>query len=785
MHNGGGNSGGSAPGGPGIAPTWTSSAKDLVATALGPSRVWVTFGHGIVNEVYWPRTGLPQIRDLGFIVARDGAWFEVKRVRRYTLTLPAPGVPLPLIVHEGEGYRLELEALPDPQRDVLLLRYRLQGEGCRLYALLAPHLNGTGWHNSARAGEMLTARNGDADLCLAVDGGFARSSAGYVGHSDGWQDFARNGAMTWTHAAADDGNVALMGELARAEGVLALAFAFGAEGAATLARSALCAGFAAARTRFVAGWERWAKTLDMPDVPSALRDEAYLSAAVLRAHEDRSYPGAMVASLSIPWGNTSDNVAGYHMVWTRDAVESSLALAALGQLGDARRTLAYLLAIQRADGGWCQNGFPDGRAYWHGVQLDEVAFPVLLAAKLRELGALEADDALRDGVRRAAGYLARHGPASEQDRWEELAGLSPFTLAVMIAALVGAAELAGEAEAAYLLSLADYWNERIEDWTYVEEGPFAAQCGVDGYYVRIGRPPACGGLRGRIDLRNRPDASIEVARLVGLEFLYLVRLGLRAADDARIRNSLRVADAVLAVRTPNGVAYRRYNEDGYGEHEDGAPYDGSGIGRPWPLLAGERGHYEVLAGNDALRELEAMRAMAGPCGMLPEQVWDAAPIPARNLYPGRPTGSAMPLAWAHAEFLKLLATRQSGRPFELLRAVERRYGAARPRAAAWHWRAELPFERLPAGRDLLVDSDAEFLLHAGFDGWREAFDRASAPLGCGRHGVRLSRAELAGHASLQIKRYFPARARWEDNDHEIALTEAGGGDATGRAEGRR
>jgi len=196
----------------------------MVGASLGPARLWFTVGFGIINEVYFPRIDTPQIRDLGFIVARDGAWFEVKRVRRYTLTLPAPGVPLPLIVHEGEGYRLELEALPDPQRDVLLLRYRLQGEGCRLYALLAPHLNGTGWHNSARAGGMLTARNGDADLCLAADGGFARSSAGYVGHSDGWQDFARNGAMTWTHAAADDGNVALMGELARAEGVLALAF---------------------------------------------------------------------------------------------------------------------------------------------------------------------------------------------------------------------------------------------------------------------------------------------------------------------------------------------------------------------------------------------------------------------------------------------------------------------------------------------------------------------------------------------------------------------------------
>ncbi len=769
MENPFGNSGG-APGWPGIAPTWTSSAKDLVTTALGPGRVWVTLGHGIVNEVYWPRTGLPQIRDLGFIVAREGEWHEVKRARRYTLSLAAPCVPLPRVVHEGDGYRLEVEVLPDPLRDAVLLRYRLEGAGWRLYVLLAPHLNGSGRGNSARAGALLTAFSGDAALCLAADhAGFSRTSAGYVGQSDGWQDFARNGAMTWRHASADDGNVALFGELAQNEGVMALAFAFGLDGAVTLARSALHAGYHAARRRFIAGWQHWRNTLRMPELLPPLRDEAWLSASMLRVHEDRSYPGALVASLSIPWGNSSDNVAGYHMVWPRDAVESSLALAAIGQLDDARRVLAYLLAIQREDGGWCQNGFPDGRAFWRGVQLDEAAFPVLLAAKLHELGALEADEGLRRSILRAAAFLARRGPASEQDRWEELAGISPFTLGVMIAALVGAAGLIGGEEAAYLLSLADYWNERIEDWTYVEKGEFAELCGVAGHYVRIGRQSANGGLRGRIDLRNRPDESIEVARLIGLEFLYLVRLGLRAADDPRILGSLRVADDLLAVDTPNGVAWRRYNGDGYGEHEDGRPYDGTGVGRPWPLLAGERGHYEVQAGRDPMPQLEAMLAMSGPCGMIPEQVWDAAPIPARNLYPGKPTGSAMPLAWAHAEFVKLLVTRQTGKPVELLRAVERRYGAARPRAAAWHWRTEAPFERLPPQREFLVEGDEAFLLHAGFDGWRAAFDRASAPLGCGRHGVRLAPGELAGHATLQFKRFFPAAARWEESEHEIAL----------------
>src|ERR1700756_1364414 len=173
-----------APGFPGIHPTWTSSAKDMVTTALGTSRVWVTLGYGIVNEVYWPVTGKPQIRDLGFIIAGPSGWFEVKRVNRYRISLPKPYVPLPQIVHEGEGYRLELEVAPDPLRDVVLISFRLTGDGMRPYVLLAPHLDNAGDHNNARARRDLGAWKADNALCLTSNCGFSRSSAGYVGTSD-------------------------------------------------------------------------------------------------------------------------------------------------------------------------------------------------------------------------------------------------------------------------------------------------------------------------------------------------------------------------------------------------------------------------------------------------------------------------------------------------------------------------------------------------------------------------------------------------------------------------
>jgi glucoamylase len=200
-----------APGRPGIAPTWTSSAKDMVTTTIGPSRVWATIGHGIINEVYWPTAGRPQIRDLGFIIAGRSNWHEVKRVARYRLSLPEPYIPLPRIVHEGEGYRLELEVSPDPLRDALLVWFRLTGDAVRLYALLAPHLDGSGLHNNARADRDLRAWKDGNALHLASDCGFSRTSAGYVGASDGWQDFSRNGSIRWSFAEALDGNVALMG----------------------------------------------------------------------------------------------------------------------------------------------------------------------------------------------------------------------------------------------------------------------------------------------------------------------------------------------------------------------------------------------------------------------------------------------------------------------------------------------------------------------------------------------------------------------------------------------
>jgi glucoamylase len=244
---------------------------------------------------------------------------------------------------------------------------------------------------------------------------------------------------------------------------------------------------------------------------------------------------------------------------------------------------------------------------------------------------------------------------------------------------------------------------------------------------------------------------------------------LRRADDRRIQNTLQVSEALLRVDTPAGVAYHRYHEDGYGEHEDGSPFDGSGIGRAWPLLTGERGHYELQAGRDPLPYLEMMARMTGPGGLIPEQIWDAPPIPDRGLVPGEPTGAAMPLVWAHAEFLKLLVARREGQPIELLRSVQHRYRHPPRAGTAWHWRHGLPFEGLPADRDLVIEATAAFKLHLGFDGWSKVRDEASAPLPFGRHGVRLRSTDLTGRDTLDFAFYFIQDNRWEGVDHHVRL----------------
>jgi glucoamylase len=287
--------------------------------------------------------------------------------------------------------------------------------------------------------------------------------------------------------------------------------------------------------------------------------------------------------------------------------------------------------------------------------------------------------------------------------------------------------------------------------------------------VRIG--PAADTLR--LGNQIEPGITLKAEQMVGLEFLYLPRLGLRDPHDQRITDTLAIIDRMLLRRTASGDAYTRYDVDGYGEWLDGSgwPVRGFGIGRPWPLLAGERGHYDALTGGDAAGRLEVMLAMRGRGGLLPEQVWDAGDLPWRDLANGRPTASAMPLAWAHSEFVKLaiLLAAGDGRPVERLAAVDQRYGGQVPESGTWYWSGSATFSAVPSGDDLVIVDSRDFTLRCGFDGWRpdSIADLPAEPLPFDLYGVSLSADRLAGHTSLQFTRRYVDG--WEGRDHSVRL----------------
>jgi glucoamylase len=745
-----------APGAPGIEPTWASSAKDAVGCPMGSPRLWFTLGHGIVNEVYYPRIDTPQIRDLGFIIADGkGFWSEIKRVADYAIRFLAPGVPAFEITHRHDRYRFRLRICPDPRREVLAVEFHLDGDPDLLpYVLLAPHLGSTGHANRAaveqHAGRrVLVATQGPFALALAVvdprqGDGLGAASAGYVGHSDGWHDFAQNGALTWRYPTAGPGNVALAGALPR-NGALGLGFGSSAKAATTLAVTSLLQPFENMVRQQIAEWEHWharrSERYAPPlDLPAPIAEQFLVSTTVLRTHMDKTYPGAMVASLSIPWGDTGDERGGYHLVWPRDLVSCASALLALGAEEETRDTLRYLIATQHADGHWNQNQWLGGKAFWEGLQLDEAAFPVLLAAALAERDALGGIH-IEDMVRRALNYVACNGPVTGQERWEENTGINAYSLAVTIAALVEGAAFLPETARTWALDLADFWNASIEGWLTAQGTDLAARLGVSAYHIRIAPPDVLTkgqpALLEPVPIRNRVNPiDIPAAELIGTDFLQLVRFGLRRADDPAIMDTLIVADSLLKVDTAYGPVWRRYTGDGYGEHDDGSPYDGTGRGRPWPLLTGERGHYEVAAGRDPLPLLAAMSGMASSLGLIPEQVWDSEAIPARGLEFGRPSGSARPLAWAHAEFAKLVISRQLGFPCDRPAATWRRYHGVRPVARRAFWSPLAPIGEMPSGSHLVVALPRPAVVRWSSDGQPDV-RAATEPTGLGFHAGEL------------------------------------------------
>lgn len=807
-----------APGWPGIPARWTSSAKSAVGTAVGEgSRVWFTASHGILNEVYYPELDQACLRDAGFMVtSADGYFSEEKRHCDHAVEWVSPGVPAFRLMNSCQQghYHIDKRILTSLEYDAVLQRVKFTPRKGKLSdykvtLLLGPHLGNsgggnTGWVADQRGDPMLFAQRGALVMAVACSSGFTKRTVGYVGDYDAWHDVHQHGELTALYDRAENGNIALAAEidLEKHDGefTVAIAFASDPDTAALHARAALFQSFDDTETRYDDSWREWQDGLLALDEPSSeSTPHLYrVSTAVMKSHMSLNNDGGAIASLSIPWGSSKGDgdLGGYHLVWPRDMVETAVGFLAVGAFYEVKAMLRFLAITQETDGRWPQNMWLNGTPYWSGLQLDEVAFPIILVDHAHREAAIDVDetDQLWPMVLRAAVFLLTHGPSTDQDRWEENAGYSPFTLAVQIAALLSAAdlaELAGHTSFANILrDTADDWNARIEQWTYASNTPLSQKLGVAGYYVRIGsaaRDDAAAPTLGNVTIKNRPvgEPPLKSWELISVDALALVRFGVRAADDPRMVDTVRVIDATLKTETPTGPTWRRYVGDGYGEDEIGSAFDGTGIGRGWPLLAGERAHYELAAGraDEAARLGAVMRAQATDGGMLPEQVWDAPDIPELDLLNGRPSGSAMPLVWAHAEYVKLLRSMNEGAVYDCPPQTHARYVAQTntPRVTVWSF-ANQP-SRASRLQALRIDVSASATVHWTDDQWVTSHDAVTERIMPGLHCVELpapagkspdeSATEPAATDStrVQFTFYWNDTTRWEGHDFTVQFDE--------------
>ena len=667
-----------APGAPGVDQQYLPADKaGLITAHSATGKVWATVQReGGLGEIFYPTIGGPAARALRFVVAdhHGHAWLasgaSTELVDSHSLRYRQ--------TFTGTGWRLTASYLTDPARDTVLADLALDGRGFDLYAVYDPALGNSRGHDSGRtAGKVLVATDDGAASALAASPPIKAASSGFAGVSDGLTDLLADGRMDWHYSSAEPGSLVQTAALAP-RSTLALGFGPAAGDAISAATSSLRRGFRPISHDFAYGWKQYLAGL-RPPPPAADPDLYRVSAMVLAASEDKTHPGAYVAAPASPWAFGRDDPSGpYHLVWSRDLYQIATALLATGDRAGASRALDFLFGSQqKPDGSFPQNSQVDGTPVWGGLQLDEVALPIVLAYQLGRT-----DAATWGHVRRAADFLVNFqqdghaAPWTPQERWENQSGWSPATIAAEIAGLVCAAALAeaNGADGSHYLAVADQWRAHVKQWTVTSTGPYSPK----PYFLRLtkdGNPDA--GTT--YPIGDSGPSKVDQRAVVDPGFLELVRLGVLPASDPDVRTTLAVVDAQLGVSTPNGFFWHRASFDGYGEKADGSPWD-YGLpddslithGRAWPLLNGERGEYLLAAGSraGARAQLATMARAAGPGDMLPEQVWDRYP-PATA--PGTPTFSATPLAWTHAQYLRLAWDLQEGRVAEQPAVVAARY----------------------------------------------------------------------------------------------------------------
>ena len=684
---------------------WGPGRKMGFGTAPGSrSKLWYTLANGNLSEVFFPYLDRVALHELRFFVSAGGSPpVDDSADAQHVATWLTPGVPALRVDSTHHEYRLTKEVFSDPEENALLIAGTFTPElpDLRLYMQACAHWEPGTEGNFATVIDThppaLLLQQQDVWICVV--GPFARATVGYYRSSDVHIDLSDgDGKLTAFYDRAGPGNASIGGEIGIRAGSfqIAVGFAHSRADAEEVARGALQKGAGAVRHAFERAWR------SQVEIPPALAkvsgDDGALaraSFALLHSLEDKSHAGAFIAAPAAPWGETNHNGDHvYHLVWPRDLCRIATALLDAGDSDAALRAFRHLQLHQRPDGGWYQNWKLDGTPHWKSTELDQVALPILLAWRLGVAGCLD-HDPYPTMVRPAAQFIIREGPVTPLDRWEDAGGLSPSTLAASIGALIVAAEFAHDAgehiAASHLRTVADYWNDRVESWCSTPSGQ----------YVRLAPDP------------DRRPAEGAIAP----EFLELVRYGLRRPKDDRVLRSLQGVDTSLKVSLPAGPSWRRYVGDQYGEHEDGSPWDGSGRGRSWPVLTGERARHFFSMGLPAAELVRTLEGFAGQGLMLPEQLWDGPEIPSRGLKFGAANGSACPLGWAHAEYLELLVTiALAGFP-DIVMPARRRYTEGPAHEVSFVWTHKHQITRIAAGRSLRVQLPRPGALHYTFDNW--------------------------------------------------------------------
>ena len=672
-----------APGAPGLDAHWPSAAKNGFGTANTlVSKVWFTLNSGVMTEVYYPTLDVPNVQMLQLIIVTPEGRVETESEdTTHSITVSDDAGSLSFRQEntaKSGAYILSKAYVTDPERNSLLLQVFFkswvhESAAYQLYVYYDPSLNNSGMHDSAWSeGGALLAVDGDKASALITEPALAETTNGYFGSSDGLTQLREAKSIRNAYTRAVDGNVVQVGRPSLPKFIfnngirftLALGFGKTPLEARENARASLGKRFNAVRKEYEAGWHAYATKL--PTVESKHQRQFNMAAMVLKALEDKTYRGAMIASPSIPWGGgpnaNEPKITGYHAVWARDLYQVATAFLAMGDRASANRALNYLFKVQqKPDGSFPQNSWVDGRPIGGALQLDQVALPLVLAYQLQR----NDRTTWLKHIKPAADFILRKGPYTEQERWEEKPGYSPSTIAAEIAGLVCAARIAAtnrdnDSAKAYLRK-ADEWARAVERWTATSNGPHAS----GNYYLRITEnDDPNDGVRIEI---NSGGGTYDEREIVDAGFLELVRLGIKPARDPSIVRSLAIIDRLIKVETPGGSGWYRYNHDAYGERSDGGDYDGStGMGRLWTLLTGERGEYDVARGDlaAARKRLDAMIAFANDGGMIPEQVWDRRESPRAQFRPGEGTGSATPLAWSMAQFIRLAINIKQGHNVE-------------------------------------------------------------------------------------------------------------------------